>query len=201
MHNYLLYLYNQYCAAEGKEFIEYNILDDYGFLDWLSKLRKNTDMFGEYLMNLNVELGRDRSIELGKGRYDSLGKDYSTIVSPFAMTMGLKNTKLTMNPTEAFIIVNSRRFKIPSGTTIYTQNPFEKYDIKNIIHMHNIGMGICLGFYGDLRDEDRKLKLEILKSVYQSLDDDVEYSYDTDQDNYYALVRSSRLVLRKRLTR
>lgn len=196
---YILYLYKQYCSSIGKEFNKLNIFIDFDFIDWLEEINNNTNIYRTYLESLNIELGCFSAVEIGKGKYDSLGKENVSIVSPFAETLGLQKSSLIIHNDEPIIVSNSSIYKIDECNLFLTHNPFSENDIKNMIMIHNIGLNICLGIYGDNNDKDRIEKLKILKNIMEQLDNDLKFYYDTQDINYFACIKSERKVLKKQL--
>lgn len=201
MTRYILYLYKQYCDSLGKECINLNLFNDNDFIEWIVQLNKNTGIYRDFIDSLGVSIGKNLSIELGKGEYDSIGKDFTTVVSPFAETMGIANTRLIVGDDTPIIIYDSRIYGIGECNSIITHNPFIEKDVRNLIMMHNMGINICLGIYGDTSDKDSKNKLEILRKSSELMTDDLEFYYDTCNSNYFACVKSERKVKKKILTR
>lgn len=201
MTRYILHLYKQYCDSLGKECFNLNLFNDNDFIEWIVQLNKNTGTYRDFIDSIGVSIGKNLSIELGKGEYDSIGKDSTTVVSPFAETMGIANTRLIVGDDTPIIIHDSRIYGIGECNSIITHNPFIEKDVRNLIMMHNMGINICLGIYGDTSDKDSKKKLEILRRSSELMTDGLEFYYDTCNSNYFACVKSERKVKKKILIR
>lgn len=194
---YILYLYKQYCSSLGKEYNQLNIFSDFDFIVWLELLNKQTYLYRTYLDSLDIRLGNDSTIEIGKGKYDTLGKDTVTIVSPFAETLELQNSRLIIRNEEPLVIVESSIYSAGECNSFFTHNPFDISDIENLSLLHNIGLNICLGVYGKISDKDRISKIKMLKKASENMNDDITLFYDTKDDNYFGCIKSDRKVKRK----
>ena len=63
----------------------FNILNDTDFVEWVSRLYKQTKMYGDYLSFLDINLSDETAIEINKGKYDSLGLKLVAVVSSFGI--------------------------------------------------------------------------------------------------------------------
>ena len=198
---YMLSLYKQYCESLGKAYFELNIFTDIDFINWVGTLGDRTKIYTSYLDNLNVGLGNESAIEIGKGKYDTLGKDLVTIVSPYAETLNLQNSEMIINQSVPIIFTGGKVFTVNGYELFLTQNPYDISSLKNFELLHNGGLNICLGVYGCIHDMDRNDKLSMLKSLYDRLNDDIQFYYDTMDELYFGCLKSERFVKRKRLTR
>lgn len=200
MDRYILHLYKHYCNSIGKECTELYIFVDNGFIDWIKKLYINTSLYKKYLESLDIVIDIYSSIEIGKGKYDSIGKDYTTIVSPFAETMNLVNSRLFVEELVPIIICGSKIYDIKDCDIFLTHNPFIERDITNMCLLHNLGNNICLGVYGEKCDKDVIFKLKKLKEIINELDN-LKFYYDTLDNTYFACIKSSNKVKRNILTK
>jgi hypothetical protein len=194
MSNYILHLYKQYCDSLGIECNNINLFCDNDFIEWIEELKQNTRLYKNYIEYLGVNLGKYSSIELDKGKYDSIGKEFTSIVSFYADTMNIANTRLVVHDDSPIIIYDSKIYGIGDCNSIITHNPFMKRDITNLILMHNMGFNICLGIYGNESDKDKLKKLEILKKISETMTDDLEFYYDTEDRKYLACIKSERKI-------
>lgn len=195
---YILLLYKQYCDSLGKHYDTFNIITDTEFIIYLSLLTKRTINYANYLNYLGLCLTNDTTIELNKGKYDSLGKELVTIVSPFAETLGCQNSELLVN-NNPLVVMGSSVFIADNCDLFLTHNPIIKQSISDIALLHNIGANICIGIHGNVSDKDRDQKLKMLESCATKMSDDIGFYYDTKRDNYYACIKSERKVKRKSL--
>lgn len=201
MSRYIFHLYKQYCDSISKEYTCFNLFNDNDFIEWITQLNKNTEIYRNYIDSLGVELSKYSTIELDKGKYDSIGKDFATIVSPYADTMGLPNTKFIVGDDTPIILYDSKIYGIGQCNSIITHNPLGENSLTNIVLLHNMGINICLGIYGDKSDKDKQKKLKVLKKIEESITDDLEFYYDEYSTNYLACVKSNRKVKKRNLTK
>ncbi len=196
--NYLLCLYEQFCKALGKSYSKQNIFTDLDFFNWLSILQKQTRLYGEYLKYLDI-LDRNLIVELDKGKYDTIGTNLVTIISPFASSLGLQNSNIIVK--DIPLVLRDNKIYYLDSELILTHNPYSILTLNNLISLHNMGLNICLGVYGSNLDKDKKDKLTILKNIFKRLNDDIEISYDTLNDTYFGIITSKRYVKTKELVR
>lgn len=199
--NYILLLYKQYCNSIGKKYDKFNIIADTEFIMYLSSLTKQTINYANYLNYLELFFTSDTAIELNKGKYDSLGKELVTIVSPFAETLACKNSNLVVYNNNPIIIMGTSIFLVDNCNLFLTHNPIDKNHLNDIILLHNIGLNICIGIYGKINDKDRDDKLKMLKDCKSKILDDISFNYDTKEDNYYGCIKSERKVKKHVLVR
>lgn len=197
--NYLLLLYKQFCNSIGKEYCEYNILNDQYFASWLLNLKKSSIEYANFLEYLGVLNNSYGLVEINKGKFDTLGSEGISIVSPFAETMNLKNIRL-------FISENIPVFQ--SGPILYdatnvdyfmTHNPYSRYYIGELNQIHMLGHNICFGVFGKEDDYDKILKLKELENFASSLDEQCKVYYETSNDHYFGCVKSERKIKVKKM--
>ena len=198
---YILLLYKQYCDSIGKEYDMFNIITDIEFVKHLNILKKQTMSYGNYLNFLGLSLTNDTTIELNKGKYDSLGKDLVTIVSPFAETLDCQNSDLVFCDNNPFIIIGSSVFSADNCDLFSTHNPVLNNSINNIVLLNNTGKNVCMGVYGQNSDKDKNTKLKMLKDCTKRMTDDISIYYDVEGDNYYSCIKSERKIKKNVLTR
>lgn len=198
---YLLFLYKQYCESVGKKYDKFNIITDTEFIIYLGLLTKRTINYGNYLNYLGLCLTSDTTIELDKGKYDSLGNELVTTVSPFAETLDCQNSELIVRNNRPIVIMGTSVFSADNCDLFVTQNPIVKSSIKNIILLHNIGIDVCIGVYGTMDDKDRNSKLKILEYMAEKMSDDIGFYYDTEENTYFSCIKSERHVKKHILTK
>lgn len=194
---YFLYLYKQYCNSIGKEFNKLNLFNDEDFIYWVIQRNKQTNIYKSYIETIGIKLEHSYDIEIGKGKYDSLGKENVLMISPFAETSGLPKSNLIFYNEEPLIITDSAIYSIFEYTSFFIHNPFFKEDIRNIVIAHNMGFNICFGIYGNNSDKDKNKKLEMLKESTENMKNDFEFNYETEDTSYYACLISKRKIKRK----
>ena len=198
---YILSLYKQYCSSKGKTYDKFNILNDIDFLVWIKSLHNQTIIYSDYLRYLNVSLSKDSTIEDDKGKYDSIGEKLTTIVSPFAETLGYQNSQMLVTDEGPLIFMGSSIFNANGCDLFLTHNPFNLVIINKMALLHNIGLNICFGVYGNVTDADKELKLKTIEELFEKVSDGLEIYYDTLDDNYFACIKSERNVKKKTLVR
>lgn len=191
---YLFCLYNQYCKSVGKKYDKFNILNDIDFVEWVSRLYKQTKMYGDYLSFLDINLSDETAIEINKGKYDSLGLKLVAVVSSFGETFGLNNGKLIIYDDRPLVLMSSSIFKADNCDLFLTHNPYDICDIEKIKQLHDTGLNICLGMYGHISDKDRETKVKSLYGASNATMDGLGFYYDTANDDYFACVKSERKV-------
>lgn len=191
---YLFCLYYQYCKSVGKKYDKFNILNDTDFVEWVSRLYKQTKMYGDYLSFLDINLSSETAIEINKGKYDSLGLKLVSVVSSFGETFGLNNGKLIIYDDRPLVLMSSSIFKANNCDLFLTHNPYDICDIDKIKQLHDTGLNICLGMYGHISDKDRETKVKKLHSMADETIDGLGFYYDTANDDYFACVKSERKV-------
>lgn len=191
---YLFCLYYQYCKSAGKKYDKFNILNDTDFVEWVSRLYKQTKMYGDYLSFLDINLSDETAIEINKGEYDSLGLKLVSVVSSFGETFGLDNGRLIIYDDRPLVLMSSSIFKVDNCDLFLTHNPYNICDIDKIKQLHDIGFSICLGMYGRISDKDRETKVKKLHSMANETTDGLGFYYDTADDDYFACVKSKRKV-------
>lgn len=117
-------------------------MTDKEFIIFLSLLTKQTINYGNYLNYLNLCLNNNTTIELNKGKYDSLGNELVTIVSPFAETLGLKNSELLVYDSNPFIVMGISVYSLDNCDLLITHNPIFRNSLNDIILLHNIGANV-----------------------------------------------------------
>ena len=68
--------------------------------------------------------------------------------------------------------------------------------ISNLDQIHLLGYDICLGVYGKNDDNDKELKLNLIKK-YENILGDVSVEYETTKNNYLCLLKSNRKIYKK----
>lgn len=198
---YILLLYKQYCESVGKQYDKFNIITDTEFIIYLSLLTKRTIDYGNYLNYLGLCLTNDTTIELNKGKYDSLGKELVTIVSPFAETLDCQNSDLVVCDNNPIVIMGTSVFTADNCDLFITHNPIVRHSISDIALLHNIGANVCIGIHGKISDKDRDIKLKMLEDCATEMYDDIGFYYDTEGDNYYSCIKSERKIKKHILTK
>ena len=198
---YILNLYKQYCEARGLACNPMNeTIKSYDFFEWIAYNQLLAKEYGDYLQCLGY--GDSRKIaEVGKGRYDSIAKDQMKVISPYADTLGLPNSELLILGNVP-LIKQEKRIIVPEQPILLTHNPFGEMGIIDWSLVHNAGVyNISIGMFGNVHDEDRLKKVELLHEISKKMNEDHVISYDTDQDKYFYSLNSNRMIRKKELSR
>ena len=194
--NYLLLLYKQFCDSIGKKFCEYNILKDQDFVPWLINLKKDSMEYVKFLNDLGLLSDRNMTVEINKGKFDTLGLEDISIVSPFAETMKLKNRSLFISNNIPIIQSGPTLYDASNVEYFMTHNPYNNYYIGNLDKLHLLKYDVCLGVFGREEDYDKSLKIKMLKEFASSLDDQFGIYYETNNSCYFGCVKSERKIKR-----
>ena len=179
---YLNHVIYQFGKAVGEEVQRVNLEVYRGALsDWIKDRQKTGRYYKRLLKEMNVGFNNCHSVEIGKGRYDSIVSTYedTSIISPF-MTDVFKTNKDRIIVNQPFtvsengepgVIENDEVKNIEHIFNTYmTQNPYLESDIKNWENMPNIIDGqVVLGIYGSTFDKDYQEKIELLKKFKEEL--------------------------------
>lgn len=202
---YYLTLYKQFCILNGKIFNENNVDVDTDFHCWLKEISNMRDNYRDYLRCLEVSLFPTTTIELGKGRFDTLGPENVRVVSQYGSTIpGVKSSVLNFASLTPYIFSENNIEGVGNYELFLTHNPYinSSEDIHNLRKLYLCtGASICLGVYGSLTDKTRDKKLEDLMEFGSSMGPEFGFHYDTDNGEYYACVKTEEKKLGKELTR
>lgn len=200
-YKYILMLYKQYCESVGKSYDKYKLMTDNEFIAYLSLLKKQVSSYKKYLKYLGLSLNSDTTIELNKGKYDTLGEDAVTIVSPFAETVGYRNSELIVCENAPFIVMGPSIYSAYNCDLFLTHNPFNGETVGNLTELHNSGTNVCIGVYGKNSDKNKEEKIKMLRNCEEEMYYGCEFHYDTEGDDYYSCIKSEgkvkKLILSK----
>lgn len=202
--DYINHLYYEFCKARGgmkgskTEFIE-----------WVVNLYELTNKYAEYLTTVYPNINFFDTAEINKGRYDSISRlfDQIKVISKYGNSLGKENSNFgflhdgdgCLNP--VYIDKNKKLFLV-QPSLIITHNPVDCYKLRGWVEIHNQReREIAIGMYGNFMDKDREEKLKILSSLSERMSDNFDLTSDTDQGNYFAVLRSRRFVKTLKLTR
>lgn len=200
--DYFKKLYVQYCYAKGMPIRDKDIHDE-SFIKWINSNFILSEQYGEYLKEINTNIGDRLSTEIGKGIYDSIASDVENmdIVSPYASLMGYENKRFALLPDNEdgivmpYVFSKDNRIDTLNSGIVVTHNPYNARQFLSLSDLHNQeSYDISIGMYGDLCDEDREQKLMFLKYLRDNMSDDCTYDYDTLNGNYFASLNSKRVI-------
>lgn len=192
--NYILLLYKQFCDSLGKKFNKVNIFEDNDFISWIINMQKVSKEYISFLSYIGVVNKQNILAELNKGKYDSLILNDILIISQFAKTMNLNDSKLLICDNIPIIQSGSILYDSSNVDFFITHNPYSSYYLSNLEQIHLLGYNICFGMFGKVHDLDRLLKLRSLNQFANNLDDQFQMYYDTNNDCYFGCIKSQRKV-------
>lgn len=188
--DYIINLYKNYCNIVGKKFDERELVSDNYFIKWIQQLESQTVLFKDYLDFAGIELDPSKTVELEKGKYDSLGSDLATIISPYADTMNLPKGEICYFRDGA-VIDSGNNMKYADRYNLFlTHNPYALLNIKNLLLLEKLGHTICLGMYGSKSDKDKNQKLDLLYNLRKYLSKKSKVLIDSHNDNYLAILKT-----------
>ena len=186
--DYFFMLFTQFNEAKGYKKFYFNSINYLNeFSDWLYSLNKQSSQYSDFALFNHVVL-RD-SIELNKGRYDSISNNN---VSPFFDDP----KKIIMCQGKPYIC-GSKVVKGQVVDTYSTHNPYNVFYFGNLVNLHNSSYSICFGVFGNNNDCNKDSKVKFFKSVVDSLNDNFVCDYTTIGDSYFYIVFSKKKVLKK----
>lgn len=211
MEKYLNKLMEQFISARGIKNPDVNsseFIND--FSEWIRESKLISGYYVSFLDYLNGRAFTSDSVEIGKGKYDSLAAcSDSLIVTPY--TDGLEDSERIIKgefSARGFgngpVILTKGKLQLvdPSINRFMTHNPYTASDIRNWERIHNNGNNITVGVYGSIYDKDINEKLKQMKQLKDKLQDD---SYNEEKAcvdyGYYYAISSDRKTLKKVLYR
>jgi len=201
---YYLNLYKQFCILNEKLFNEKNMEVDTDFHCWLREISTMRDNYRDYLRCLDVALFPTTTIELGKGRFDTLSPENVRVVSQYGSTIpGVKSSVLNFTSLTPYIFSENNIESVGNYELFLTHNPYinSSEDINNLRKLYLCtGASICLGVYGSLTDKTKDKKLEDLMEFGSSMGPEFGFHYDTDNGEYFACVKNDAKIKKIELT-
>lgn len=197
---YLQCLYRQFCAARGLSLS--NNISNYSkeFIHWLSKNQLLLGEYADYLKYLEIGYDNPDTVEIGKGRYDTLIATGINVISPYANTISKANKNSYLFDSGQIILSYEFLLTLPEER-ILTHNPYSSKMICGWDKLHNSGKSISIGMFGLVSDCNAKEKIETLSLLTKTMNDDYTFNFDTDKDRYFCSLNSAnqkKLVLAKR---
>lgn len=184
---YLLKLLQQFHEADG---INNENTADEEFLQWLKQYQNVLLELKQYYYYLGLEIDDFDSIEIGKGKLDSIVLDKDKCVSEF------------IKPMSEIIIFDNSILKASSQGVrcindidlFFTYNPYSCDQIKKICDIYKLNQFIAISMCGKNFDKDKMNKLATMKKIRDSLSDNILESYEENQDNYFCSLYSKRYI-------
>lgn len=170
---------------------------------WLQKMDKISEEYAKLLDNNGIDFMDSNVAEVGKSGYDSVVRQYdTTIITEVPKTF--KNVqedriiegRIEVERDGLYIKNGKKRLKKDWIDTVMTQNPYDfrkenRYQsrtLERLAFLHERELNkIIIGFYGSLKDKDRKEKIAKLKLLKQNLED-ISCIEREDSENFYYVV-------------
>lgn len=211
-------LFKQFCEAQGlkKTFDDENWINELiscykkgeseAFMSWIIKNLDLLFQYFEYLNFLDTNLSNKKVMEINKGIFDSLSSCNKNIavVSQYPVGPDVEKKYQLLDFFESDsnlyprILTNDGKLFVPNNDIFITHNPYNSLlDLKywNVIHNQR-DYDILVGMFGSTTDLDVKKKIQILSCLQDNMTDDCKLDYDTNNGNYFAILRSDRLTRR-----
>lgn len=195
MEKYINCLYKQFLAAIGCKPLENNKINFDEFCHWLAKNKLLLKEYSDYLEYLKIDYDDFDTVEVGKGRYDTLATEDMVIISPYGSTFATGDAE--------FFIKNNLPYAHTADITIelmqkrfLTHNPYTASEIAEWYKLHNNGRLISIGMFGLTYDKNAKEKIALLQNLAKKMNDDYTIDYDTDNDRYFCTLNSRSYVKR-----
>lgn len=184
---YLLKLLQQFHEADG--IISERTADE-EFLQWLKQYQGVLLELKKYYYFLGLDIDDFDSIEIGKGKLDSIVLDKDKCASEF------------IKPMSEIIIFDNSIIKASSECVrcvndidlFFIYNPYDCDQIKKICDIYKLDQFIAISMCGKNFDKDKINKLAIMKKIRDSLGDNILESYEENQDNYFCSLYSKRHI-------
>lgn len=155
---------------------------------------KNTYRF--FLSSLSLDFNDEDTVEIGKGRYDTLVTDFdkTSMITPYIR--GLENKNRIIIPSTFKVLQNGIILSDSPYTfkTYMTQNPYSIEDIENF---EKIDGNLIFGIYGNIYDKDRKYKIQTLYNLNKRLDNNFMIDGGTFDDDYYYILTTNKTLNRR----
>ena len=197
MDKYLLCLYKQYYEAKGLNSENLELDLSYGFIEWIANNKLLLKEYADYLTYIGFHYSSEDTIEVGKGRYDSIANRDTNVVSEFGPTLKRIQSQLIVHNGTPYVIAE-RDLLIPQQHIILTHNPYFNGEILKWASIHNLGEhNISVGMFGVVTDENAKEKIKVLEQLSKSMSDDFSFDFDTDKDKYFCSINSKRNIKTK----
>lgn len=191
-YNYMLYA--KFQSATGTKTYTDDDIDN--FKNWIFEQQIIAYYYRYCLDRLGLKFYEDTSAEIGNGRFDTvaLAGDLTILVTPFfesfddisAYNIVKGNLRTTLYNQWAYFEDAKKRYRstysLEQVESFYCHNIFNPSFLYDFIKIHNSGKNIILGAYGNLHDLDRLDKIEMLKSIRSSLNDN---KWVTNKDAYF----------------
>ena len=208
--NYIERISKQYQDATGVRTIDFSSKQFFDeFKSWVSERQEMGKMYIELLKYMGFsEFDSSYCAETNKGLLDTVVKDYSTtIITPYFESFLKKIdeeriVKGYMSIVSGFPVLSPdgiRGTEITGINSYMTQNPYSPLHIQGWDKLHKSGRyNIIVGAYGKVYDIDKYQKEKMISKLVERIDSsDIVYDSFEYEDDYYTVVGSERMILKK----
>ena len=176
----------------------------YEFLGWIEERKKISNKYLKLLdyMNLTEDIDKESSVEVGKGKYDTIVRSFKTNrITPYVEDLDEERTMnaifKVMDGQPTLITnngLNIARIESNIPITFITQNPYNESLINGWSSLHNMGLNnIVVGMYGNINDKDMEQKIETLKALKDKLLREYQEEFSILDDSYcYAIASKTK---------
>ena len=201
------HLFEQFKQAQG-----YNVIEDDNeivseFIDWISIQNEQGQKYSCFLKELGLVFDKEECAEVGKGKYDSIAKNYDTTIITTDEDIKPKgifiNTGFKVYNGTPTIISQVTSKKVVFGSintniinTFMTQNPYKDSLLDNWNELPNNDTNIIVGIYGSKKDKNLKDKIAFLKKFKNCLNKNFIYEKTFFDDTYCEVVATKQNVKR-----
>lgn len=211
--SYIENISKQYQDATGVRTIDFSSKQ---FLDelesWTSERQKMGKIYIEILKHMGLS-GFDSiyCAETNKGLLDTVVRDHSTtIITPYCELFQkeideeriVKGYMSIVSGLPVLFLDGIRGPEISGIDSYMTQNPYSPLHIQDWDKLHKSGSyNIIVGAYGKVYDKDKYQKEQMISELVERIDSsDIVYDYFEYEDDYYTVVGSERMILKKEKT-
>lgn len=191
MDEYLLNLFKQFNEAKGIKYTNFSdsVYIKY-FAEWIKEQELVKERYRDFIEYIGVVIDTSYTVELRKGKYDSIALPNTTIISPYASGLGKENMDIVMFQGEPLIIGSNKIIECQVAETYITQNPYSRRQLEGLDYFGGMMAGICLGAYGNLSDKDKEKRIKQIKEYGEIYLPWLQEEYETLDDKYFYLLRS-----------
>ena len=203
---YIKKIIKQYKKAKGIEkFDMYDAKDMRALSDYIGEMSSHVDDYIKLLHTLDVHLDDERTVEVGKGPFDSVvAKKRATIVSLYAALFDERNGLIfggypvVSNGDIALSYVkdstdNVEELDIAKGRLYMTHNMYSHKEANDWFELTKNNQ-VLIGVFGDESDKDREDKIQAVRARFDEIG--AAYSNYGVRDHYYFYAMKSKKLVK-----
>lgn len=198
MDQYKLELVKQCAESLGMEGVNLeNNISSYYLVEWTWQLITNKKEYRHFIESLGVVVDDKSTVELRKGRYDSIAGENTTVISPFICTFEPKASDIVMLDGKPILVTSNLQLE----KTYITHNPYSEKYLSGFDYFENNKANICIGAYGMICDKDHDKKIQLLQNYANMYFGSYKEDYTTLDDKYFYALHTPHKVLERVLCR